>query len=125
MATLIKNASSDKLTSLNHTAEEYSESQDEFHDRVDILLRIQLPNNNTTVMQFSSDVSMWKILDMICTKKNLNAAEIEDMKVNYDGKEGVEVLMEKTLGFYNKKLERIMLISSNSRILNFNFRLKE
>ena len=59
------------------------------------------------------DEKMSKVLESICTKKNLSSSDIGNMRILYDGKEE-DVVMDRKLESYKNKLERLILVQSKS-----------
>ncbi|KAI9202179.1 ras guanine nucleotide exchange factor domain-containing protein [Polychytrium aggregatum] len=75
-----------------------------------VLLRVQLPDSSTTVIQLDKEMTMWEIVNVICAKKGL-APSRHDIKVLVEGKEEAADLARSLMSY--TKLERIILISTD------------
>ncbi|KAJ3215928.1 hypothetical protein HDU67_010159 [Dinochytrium kinnereticum] len=73
----------------------------------DMYLRVQLPNDNTTVIMVKNDMTMWEILNVISVKKELMPSQ-HTLKVLFmDGKDE-PAQPERTLSSY-QNIERVVI----------------
>ncbi|KND00621.1 uncharacterized protein SPPG_03749 [Spizellomyces punctatus DAOM BR117] len=96
------------MTSLKHQESKASLlSQNDEASPLDYFLRVQLPNDMTTVIQVQGDMTMWEILCVISSKKQLTPSHHIAKMVYSDGKE--EIADEaRALNTYHG-LERVIL----------------
>ncbi|KAJ3408579.1 hypothetical protein HDV05_004940 [Chytridiales sp. JEL 0842] len=79
----------------------------------DVFLKIQLPNDSTTVIIVNQEMMMWEIMNVIAAKKQLIPSQ-HFMKVLFsDGKEEV-VQSEKPLGSYTN-VDRLVVLKSPAK----------
>jgi hypothetical protein len=76
---------------------------------LEILVRAQLINGSTTVIQMRTDMTIWKVLALICSKKNIPPEHVGNLLIVYDGKEE-EADMDLTVEYYRVNLDRIVLV---------------
>ncbi|KAJ3112357.1 hypothetical protein HDU96_004663 [Phlyctochytrium bullatum] len=76
----------------------------------DTYLRVQLPNDNTTVIVVKSDMTMWEILNVIAVKKELMPSQHTIKILFQDGKEEPGQ-QERTLASYTS-IERVVIVKN-------------
>jgi hypothetical protein len=76
----------------------------------DVFLRVQLPNDSTTVIIVNHEMMMWEIMNVICAKKQLIPSQHTMKAVFTDGKEEI-IQGEKALTDYTN-LERVVVMKN-------------